>query len=151
MSQTLRLFHYASKRIDRLHGTGYAQLRDQMKPVGLWLSVGRAWQRWCEAEDFHLEDLRRLHYVWVRRDGLLILRSERDIDRFTREYLDAAATSEYRSIDWGKVAARYTGIVIAPYCWKRRMAHHTSWYYTWDCASACVWDLSIIDNIQAKP
>jgi len=24
------------------------------------------------------------------------------------------------------------------------------WYYSWDIASACIWDLNVIDNIELK-
>ena len=25
-----------------------------------------------------------------------------------------------------------------------------NWYYTWDVASGCIWDLNAIDNIELK-
>ncbi|QBI98814.1 hypothetical protein SEA_BOBBY_184 [Mycobacterium phage Bobby] len=51
-------------------------------------------------------------------------------------------------IDWGKVAADYGGIIIAPYQWSRRMDPH--WYYTWDCASGCIWNLEAIESLEAE-
>lgn len=83
---TITLLHYSSKLVKQLDGTGYAQLKDQMKPVGFWLSVGRSWQRWCEAEEFHLNGLKYVHRVTVKKDGVLHLKSADDIDRFTTDY-----------------------------------------------------------------
>jgi hypothetical protein len=49
-------------------------------------------------------------------------------------------------IDWVRVAAEYAGILIAPY--QRPVRHEIMWYYTWDCASACIWDTSIIERVE---
>jgi hypothetical protein len=151
MSRThtpLRLFHYSQQRVERFTGMGYAQLKDQMKPLGIWLSVGRAWQRWCEDENFSPERLTHVHRVTIATDHLLRLQSTKDIDVFTQRYAATSPLSEYRAIDWGRVARDYDGILIAPYCWSCRLTRHTSWYYTWDCASACVWNLSAIVQVE---
>lgn len=52
------------------------------------------------------------------------------------------------AFDWIDVASRYSGIEIAPYQWKRRIHPSTFWYYTWDCASGCIWDLSAIKKFE---
>lgn len=51
-------------------------------------------------------------------------------------------------LDWLKVKQKYQGIIIAPYQWKCRMAQETKWYYGWDCASGCIWDLDCIDEFK---
>jgi hypothetical protein len=51
-------------------------------------------------------------------------------------------------IDWSKVAAKHQGIIIAPYCYARRLTYHTAWYYGWDCASGCIWDLKAIQSVE---
>ena len=149
--RSIRLFHYSDKPISMFSGTGYAQLQGQMKPVGVWLSVGRSWQRWCESEEFNLNRLVVVHRVTVDLTNILRLKSAEDIDAFTTKYRDRHAISEYRSIQWDSVAEHYSGILIAPYCWERRLARHSSWYYTWDCASGCVWDFSAIQAVEVSP
>lgn len=42
-------------------------------------------------------------------------------------------------IDWDRVASKHDGIIIAPYCWQQRLKDETFWYYSWDCASGCIW------------
>ena len=42
-------------------------------------------------------------------------------------------------IDWKKVASKYDGIEIVPYQPKARM--NLLWYYGWDIASGCIWNL----------
>lgn len=44
-------------------------------------------------------------------------------------------------ISWKKVRKNYDGIIIAPYQWDCRNASETTWYYPWDCASGCIWNL----------
>lgn len=32
----------------------------------------------------------------------------------------------------------------APYQWECRLDRDTFWYYSWDCASACIWNLQAV-------
>jgi hypothetical protein len=50
-------------------------------------------------------------------------------------------------IEWRKVAERFDGIIIAPYIWQRRLDLESSWYYSWDCASGCIWNASAVREI----
>lgn len=127
------------------------------KPWGLWLSVDDDWRRWCDDDSgWTVADP---HYFEVDTEACLALSSAEDIDALTREY--GIPESGFRSdwihkIDWARVAERYAGIVIAPYIWSRRLDGGASWYYGWDCASACIWDLSALtylgtnENINEK-
>ena len=56
-------------------------------------------------------------------------------------------------LDFLKVMDEYDGIIIAPYQYScRLMNSSTAWYYGWDCASGCIWNLGCIsiklDSIQ---
>jgi len=60
-------------------------------------------------------------------------------------------------IDWEAVAKRYTGIEIEPYNWERRNSGPNNnysmsmlWYYGWDCASGCVWELDALVSFNGK-
>ena len=50
-------------------------------------------------------------------------------------------------IDWSSTYKNYDGIVIAPYQWNCRYGDHI-WYYTWDCASGCIWNIDAIEKIE---
>lgn len=70
------------------------------------------------------------------------------LEAFGRRFDHTAArrfTYPYHQLDWPAVVSLYQGIVITPYQWSLR--HKLTWYYGWDCASACVWDLSAVESV----
>lgn len=116
----------------------------RFKPVGLWLSdcaSGYGWKDWCEEQNWGISRLVHKTEFVCDTSKWVVLKDERDILSFTDEY----STEEYRYlrvIDWPEVMRQFSGIVITPYIWKCRLK--VPWYYGWDCASACVWDLSTV-------
>ena len=126
--------------------------RDYFKPNGLWFDVDADWKRWCEGESFRVDGFAFRHIIELENDGILRLEDARDIDAFTRKY-GRQPEQSYRSIeiDWKHLRSQFRGIVIAPYCWERRMTEHTMWYYSWDCASGCVWDLTAVKSVECVP
>ena len=127
------------------------------KPKGLWYGIDDSWWEWCALEGVHawIKDKRicRLH---IDTSDILFLRSVEDIDRFTSEwgirghnYYDLNYDLNYVwDIRWADLAIVYKGIEIAPYFWERRLHEITKWYYTWDCASGCIWDLSAVTSVE---
>jgi hypothetical protein len=77
-----------------------------------------------------------------------------DLDAFTLRYADERPWSFEgrqhidRSINWAGVAKDYQGVIIAPFVWDRRLHDAYSWYYTWDCASGCIWDAAAIERVE---
>ncbi|MCS6302349.1 MAG: hypothetical protein H8K07_01585 [Nitrospira sp.] len=131
----LQLRHYSDRLLTKLDARD--QALGEMKPAGLWCSVGRAWEDWCRTEEFHLDGLQHVHEIVMRHEAnLLHLRGTRAIDEFNARY--GQSHSSIALIDWPRVASNYGGIIIDPYCWERRLTY--LWYYSWDCASACIWD-----------
>lgn len=53
------------------------------------------------------------------------------------------------SVNWPLIATRWDGIIIAPYQWSCRYDDRTFWYYGWDCASGCIWNLHAITDVIA--
>lgn len=153
-----RLVHFSPSPLGAIRSVD--QLPEpHMKPKGLWVSVegdGNGWLDWCKAEHFELERWTHAHEITLR-DGALVLwlKGPYAIDDFTRKF---KATPEYLKgqdfdhrgyyINWQAVAAEYPGIIIAPYCWPRRLYDGTGWYYGWDCASGCIWDASAIESVR---
>jgi hypothetical protein len=112
----------------------------------LWVSVDGEydWPWWCEAESFDIGSFR--HEVSLRPDAnILVITTVNELDAFQRRYRASIASWAFsKGIDWERVARDHSGIVIAPYQWERRHDIKSSWYYGWDCASGCIWDLTAI-------
>jgi hypothetical protein len=113
------------------------------KPQGFWYSVDEDWERWCRSEQPDWLEGHHTHYVFLGKERLVYIKDVLELDAFHKRYkanpfIHIGLSTEY--IDWRLVAAEYDGIEIAPYLWERRlMGPPHSWYYSWDCASGCVW------------
>ena len=139
----MKLWHYSLKPLTKAYSC--QQDKTSMKPSGLWVSVGASWKQWCQDESFGLNSLKCKAEIKLDTTKILILSSAAEIDTFTKKY-NNDPSSFY--IDWQAVADKYSGIIIAPYIYSRRLASHTSWYYPWDCASGCIWDATSIKSIK---
>lgn len=116
-----------------------------IKPNGLWLSdeSDYGWQAWTKDNDF-------MHERWVHKtefevdlSNLCILEDYDDIELFTKAYIPNGKISINKFyLNWPKVYEDYSGLLITPYVWSARLDF--MWYYGWDCASACIWDLSVL-------
>ena len=148
------LIHYSAEPLGPL--VFVAQEPMAMKPKGLWFSVedGYGWKDWCDQEDWGGDRLDTRTMVQLRDNAnVLKLTHPKDLDAFTEAYRDNDLPEPMREIygmrpmflDWVRVANEYHGIVIAPYCWDRRM--ELPWYYGWDCSSGCVWHQDAIKGI----
>lgn len=124
------------------------------KPIGMWYGIDWSWHEWCKSEsfggrgknDFELE---------LDMKNILVLNSVDKIRQFAetfgeypewmknRPYFDGKPKDKY--IDWKKVSQMYSGIEISPYQWKCR--HEFMFYYGWDVASGCVWNLNAVKSV----
>lgn len=156
-----RLMHYQAKPVTFDPNRQYEQIvkgRGQYtKPQGFWVSVEGQydWPTWCRDEEVLTESLTTAHEVCLTdAANVLLITSADEIDQFHGEF---AAASEFDrkygygpecwGIDWTSVAERYDGILITPYLWSRRFNGNCGWYYGWDCASGCIWNLSAIESV----
>lgn len=145
----MRLVHYSAAPFALDRTRVYRQRRHFLKPTGLWVSVEDAadddqtWHSWCVREAFGLERLAHQAVLElvpeanVRHLGTIV-----ELLRFTSEFRKPDPTTELHAIDWPRVQRTYGGLIIAPYQWSARL--DLLWYYVWDCASACLWDLTTI-------
>lgn len=123
----------------------YAQSEQYLcaKPEGFWLSIDDDWRRYCEVDQYGWPNLNAPVCFDVDESKILVISCIEEIDAFHEQF--AAERYSKLAPDWAAVAKEYSGIAIAPYLWERRMDGPVSdWYYTWDAASACIWDLSAI-------
>lgn len=124
------------------------------KPRGFWVSVDGEddWPSWCASEEFRDTGAQHHHRVTLA-DGarVLVVDSVSALDDFTERYgvpdhRFSVRPSKGDGIDWVAVAEDWQGIIIAPYQWECRLT--LSWYYTWDCASGCIWDADAIASVE---
>jgi hypothetical protein len=151
------LIHFSDAPLGDVRSTPQWE-QPHMKPRGLWLSVedgDHGWSNWCQGENWGLERLTHAHDVTLRDDAsILRLAGGNEIDAFTAQFQvvpddPKSSRSDFRGhyINWRAVAQQYQGIIIAPYCWSRRLHDGTVWYYGWDCASGCIWDADAIERV----
>lgn len=154
----MRLIHYSNAPLTSVYSVEQAGERyewhDGRKPNGLWVSVEGEddWRAWCEAESFR--DCAAQHaaeIVLAPDHRVLIVDTPVAMELFHSEF--AVERDKYGKwkewrIDWPRVAERHSGIVIAPYQWQHRLDGKLSgWYYSWDCASGCIWDASAVASL----
>lgn len=147
----MNLSHYSPTIITSLNPVDFRHSSNG-KPSGFWVSVDGEydWKWWCESEDFCLGNLTYRHEV-ILNDNHNILMLE-DLHEFTDEYsylpdhFKDSPIMRNSYIDWFSVSKKYDGIIIAPYRWNERLT--LSWYYGWDCASGCIWNIDSIKEIK---
>ena len=139
---------HMSKTSFELEQRMFAQ-RVTMKPSGFWYGFGGEWIDWCRSE---MPNWTGKYIYGVDVDNINILRitTHMELMQFSREYQSDVSDTGYRreageSIDWKMVASKYDGIEINPYQFEARMQY--MWYYGWDIASGCVWNLK---NVKLK-
>lgn len=152
----MKLIHYTNEKFS-LEPMTYDQQESiwQAKPNGLWFSIegDYDWKWWCEAENFNIENLVVSYEIELKEDAnILHLKTPEEIIEFTKQY--ALSTKDWDieydryQLKWDKVKEKYQGIIISPYQWDCRLRLGTSWYYGWDCASGCIWDLECIKEFK---
>lgn len=125
------------------------------KPTGLWLTPVESdlcWKQWCRHNDYRPQNLVCANEVDVNMNNMLVLSTPAELYSFSDEYCigkDDSWGSAGTSVNWSRVADRYDGIFISPYQWECRM--DLGWYYTWDCDSGCVWNVSAIRDVRHDP
>lgn len=137
------LTHFSSAETIQLEGRSYVQ-RDHFKPTGLWVSdesVGSyGWSLWCAAEEYGIGP-NAFSVVLADDSRVLTLTTPEAIKMFDSRY-----TNGDQYIDWARVAERWQGILITPYQWSLRLSD-VRWYYSWDCASGCIWDPAAVASV----
>lgn len=150
-SLDLRHYREDALRLDRARS--YTQGRVGMpfgKPDGLWVSVKGPddWPTWCASERWAL-DRQVPHRVTLSpAANVLLVDSMSALLSFSENYGAPISNwfTQRVAIDWARVAQDFGGIIIAPYQWPARLS--VDWYYGWDVASGCIWDLDCIASVD---
>jgi len=152
----MRLLHYSDQPLESVYSVEQSGKKygwhSGRKPVGLWVSVEGEydWRAWCEAESFRDCDRQIATEVVLAHDHrVLLVSSLPAMLAFHRDYGVDGRNNWSQVIDWPRVAQRYQGIIIAPYRWEQRLDNPCQgWYYTWDCASGCIWDAAAVAELK---
>ena len=121
------------------------------KPFGFWISDedDHGWKSWCEGEEFSIENLQYQYEVVLADDGnVLTLTTLDELWDFNQTYRLANSRPYSSYIDWPRLVEKCQGILITPYQWKLRLHDEFFWYYGWDCASGCIWDITAIADLR---
>lgn len=121
--------------------------RTHFKPSGLWYQIGASWEAWCANEmPEWLNDYKVKHALKIDTSNILIIKNDSELIEFTNRF--GVTRPGFRSrndyILWEEVAKRYDGIEIPNYLYNMRLNNETGWYYTWDVACGCVWNLDVV-------
>lgn len=157
----MNLAHYTREPMAFDPHREYEQLEPHSefgKPEGFWVSIKGEddWHSWV-SENMDAERLNFEHRVTLAESARVhVIDSESALAAFTGTY--AVQTEWTRRwywregdkrkwpIDWREVAKDADGVIVTPYQWPCRNAF--DWYYTWDCASGCIWNLSAIASVR---
>jgi hypothetical protein len=146
-----RIINTFSKKID--YTKIYAQ-NDEFKPNGLWYSLNGEWEKWCEENELDWVKPINIH-INIDETKLLILKSFPEITNFISQYkYEICAGLWY--INWKLISENYSGIEIQNYNEIKNQFYRSwyfpfqSWFYGWDVSSGCIWDLSIITELDIK-
>lgn len=145
------LSHFTSNPFSYDSGARYERMWNPYKPHGLWLSDEKdiGWTNFCKSEQWNMLSLKhRTDFEIVDSSKWAILKTTEEIIQFGRAHMVGESSRFSMSIDWNKVADKYDAILITPYQWAARNNPDSFWYYGWDCASACVWNLKTIRQVK---
>lgn len=162
------LIHYSREPIGAVRSveqpTTAARLHDLTKPEGLWVAADGGWAMFCKSIGAGLGEY--VYKVKLKPDANVLRIADGDaLELFAREFggrspalesllaLEPGAAAAMRlhdvladmAVDWPGVAARWQGIIIAPHI--NTMRFRLEWYYSWDCASGCIWDAAAVASI----
>ncbi len=148
-----RLVHWSREPLGRIRSETQGGDKSRFdKPNGLWVSVegnDDGWRWWCQAEEFALDSFAVEHEITLDPNArILRIAGALELRVFTERYACGPWNRRSYAINWPDVAASYQGIIIAPYVWECRLCDETTWYYSWDCASGCIWDASAIADVR---
>jgi len=153
MLRILSHFSESSFTLDPSRTYQEKELYNPTKPVGFWLSDESdfGWSKWCTNENFSLHRLTCRQDFECDLSKWLVLSNTKAILDFTEQYKMEELPSKYSfrfsHINWNKVKAEYGGILITPCDYSAQMDIRAFWYSNWDCASACVWDLTTLRSL----
>lgn len=134
--------HMSKDRIQKLEKRYYTQRHDD-KPDGFWYGFGNEWIDWTDTAGPERKG-KYIYNIYTNGSNILQIKDYSELIEFTKEYksINQIIPRAIFSIDWSRIEFKYDGIEINPYIGQARMDQQTLWYYSWDVASGCIWNLN---------
>lgn len=146
-------YHYTSIKFSKIKDAEQGE-DDFFKPRGFWISDDDdyGWKKWCEENGSFSNQFKYKYQIELNHDAnILYITSPQQLDEFSEKYKTDKydyLKHEIIYITWSKITSKYDGIIITPYFWERRMGSRSTWYYSWDCASGCIWNANAIKQFK---
>jgi hypothetical protein len=147
----MNFLHYTTNPISKLKSTSFTSSQFIGKPIGLWLSVGDDWLKWCENNGFYTFNKNNYHVYdfFIQDTSKLCVIYSRDalfdfVKKYECEFVDTAT-----GIDWKRVYTDYDGIAFYNYfniklSLPLKDIYRMTWFYGIDVSSVCVWNTDIL-------
>ena len=151
---SLEWFHYAGRPITLNPSRRYTLDRAD-KPSGLWISPATedGWRAWREGKECGIPETEYVYRVDLSPDANLLVVKPHEISRlhqrFPRRRMDKIMPFYPYDEDhpsWETITEQFDGVLIPRYSWDHRLS--VNWYYGWDCASGCIWNLRAISGFD---
>ena len=125
-----------------------------MKPSGLWLSIGDAWLTFLDESGFSKSKNYNKIKACVPRDKLIVFRNKRDALSFHKKYgvYMKFHTIIMPMINWTRVRQDYPDKVGLALAFKPHfdLKSPLFWLNSWDVPSVVLWDRSAIRSVLDK-
>jgi len=128
-----------------------------IKPFGFWYQINNCaidwgeldWGNFCYTVELKKNILNKKH-------KLLSLKTVEEIKTFNKKYkVTHFRNLDINMIDWGEVAEDYGGFEIKNYKKidqelrkEKKYIKKYGWFNSFDFSSGCIWDLTLIKNIE---
>lgn len=149
----LRISNTAEPEIDMQRK--YLQTEEgfpQLKPIGLWYSIGEAWHEWA-TECLPERICKNNFELIIDTSRMLIIQDWQNMDELHARYeIDIHGLAILKTIDWTKVIKDYAGIEFKNYYTLKAESFYReqmcTWFWSVDVPSGCIWDLSAITDYR---
>lgn len=118
---TTSFFYYSTKELTRVTIPATYQVTNKSlyhKPQGLWLSCGTEWLDYIQANLNHAHKYNLFSYTYKIElyDTVKIITEKEQLFQFIKKYKRKADEIRlYDILDWDKIKADFTGLVITPH------------------------------------
>jgi len=144
-----KLLHFTDKDSLDLKMKYSQNFTKDFKPRGLWVSNENdfGWMHWVEAEKFKDVPYKYCFEVILNsKNNVLFLETKNQFLAFQEKH--RVENMSTFNMDWNSIVKHHQGLVIPKYFWDFRLAEGSMWYYGWDCASGCIWDLKAVEKFE---
>ena len=148
MTNDMNRIHYCNNKTLKVKDIAQ-HFQITSKPLGLWYEIDGAWLKWVESE---MPEWKHQRYtgafkIEVDLSKMLVLRTKSSVYRFTKKYSETWPGTHFKSINWSKVAEKYSGVEFNPYFRELRFEMDLVWYYGIDVPSGCIWKKDAVKKV----